>query len=347
LISTLKKISLACTVIEFERTQTPMIVFTDDRAYAETLFPGKKPWALSASSSADPNLSQLISRLYRCKKVYTRASRMHSRWTHALAVNHAPSSHFDHLIALSRNNVELPDGTLCLAGSGRKFHGQRKRAWSVMEGNIHLSVYLSPHKAIKNFHTGFPVLVAVSLIETLDAFKSLKGRAMIKWVNDILINGAKVAGFLVHTLSVDESVLIAILGIGLNIEKKPQVKPDPFVPKVDALRSYVRDPLALNQEKVLHQLLRSLDKNYDLLLKGQYCTLLKSYKERSLVLGRRVKIVSDTDAQNLREIAYGRVIEIGESLELFIEGHKRPVTSGRLIFTPFSPKLHTTNTPVS
>ncbi len=324
-----------------------MIVFTDDRAYAESLFPGKKPWSLSAPSSADPNLSQLISRLYRCKIVYTRASRVHPRWTYALAVSHAPSSHFDHLIALSRNNVKLPDGTLCLAALGRKFHGQRKRSWSAMEGNIHLSVYLSPYKVIKNFYTGFPVLVAVSLIETLDAFKSLKGRAMIKWVNDILINGAKVAGFLVHTLSVDDSVHTAILGIGLNVEKRPRVKSDPFVPKVDALRSYVRDPLALNQEKVLHQLLKSLDKNYDLLLKGQYCTLLKSYKERSLVLGRRVRIVSDTDAQNLREIAYGRVIEIGESLELFIEGHKEPVTSGRLILTHFPPKLCATNAPGS
>ncbi len=310
-----------------------MIIFTDDRAYAEHILPGREPWTPYDTSAVDPNLHHLKKRLFPTGTVHTRVSDKHGRWTHALVVKHAPSSHFDHLVGLSQKEVKLPDGTLCLAGSGRKFHGQRQRPWSAVEGNIHLAVSLSPRRVIKNFHTGFPILAAVSLIDALDAFKSLKDRAKIKWVNDILIDGAKVAGFLVHTQSVEDTVLTAILGIGLNVEKTPMIQTDRFVPKVASLRDFVPDKFTLNQEKVLFQLLDSMDRNYDLLLDGQYSKLLNSYRARSLVIGNQVKVVSDTPSKTSKEIASGIVVDIGVNLELFLKGRKKPITSGRLILT--------------
>ncbi len=310
-----------------------MIIYTDDSDYTEHILPGREPWTPYDKSAVDPNLQHLKKRLFPTGTVYTRVSDKHGRWTHALVVKHAPSSHFDQLVELSQKEVKLPDGTLCLAGSGRKFHGHRQRPWSAVEGNIHLAVSLSPRRIIKNFHTGFPVLVAVSLIDALDAFKSLHGRAGIKWVNDILIDGAKVAGFLVHTQSVEETVLTAILGIGLNVEKTPRIQPDSFVPEVASLRNFVQDEFALNQERVLSQLLNCLDKNYDLLLSGRYSTLLNSYKERSLVIGHHVKVVSDAPSKTSKEIASGIVVDIGVNLELFLKGRKKPITSGRLILT--------------
>ncbi len=320
-----------CTLIEAHGMR--MNIFADDREYAEHILPGLDAWLPYDESAVDPNLRRLKRRLIRTRTVHTSVGVRHGRWAHAFVVKRAPSSHFDHLIELSQKNIKLPDGTLCLAGSGRGFHGQRQRSWSALEGNIHLAVYLSPHRVIKKFHAGFPILAAVSLIDTLDAFEALKGQAKIKWVNDILINGAKVAGFLVHTQSIENKVLTAILGIGLNVEKTPRIKTDPFVPKVASLRSYVPEDSALSQEKVLFQLLYCLDKNYDLLLNDQYDALLHSYRERSLVFGHPVKVVSDTPSQKSEEIASGTVVRIGDNLELIIKGHPKPVTSGRLILT--------------
>jgi BirA family biotin operon repressor/biotin-[acetyl-CoA-carboxylase] ligase len=256
---------------------------------------------------------------------------MHGRWTHALIVKRALSSHFDHLVDLSQKDIELPDGTLCLARSGRKFHGQRRRAWSTLAGNIHLALYLAPNRVIKRYHTGFPILAAVSLIDALDAITALKGRAKIKWVNDILIDGAKIAGFLVHTQSMENTVLSAILGIGLNVEKTPRIKTDPYVPKVSSLMSYVQENSILTQEQVLSQLLLSLDKNYTLLLDGHYETLINRYRERSVVIGRNVVVMSDSPSKKSCQVASGTVIDIGENLELVIKDHPEPITSGRLI----------------
>jgi biotin-[acetyl-CoA-carboxylase] ligase BirA-like protein len=331
--STLKKSLCVCTLIEPEGTSGSMNIYSDDREYAEEILPSPERWSIYDSSCADSNLSHLLKRLYQNKTVYTRVCETHGIWTHALVVKHAPSSQYDHLVELSRKNVRLPDGTLCIAGSGRKFHGQRQRPWKALEGNIHISVFLSPHRSIKNFHSGFPILAAVTLIDALDAFEPLKGRPRIKWVNDIIIEGAKVAGFLVHTQSVEQTVLTAILGIGLNVEKIPKIQSDPFVPEVSSLRDFIRDDSVLDQEKVLTQLLLSLDKNYELLLSGGFDLLLNSYREHSLVIGRKVKIISDTPCKKPQEIASGTVTDIGENLELILKGHAEPVKSGRLILT--------------
>ena len=177
------------------------------------------------------------------------------------------------------------------------------------------------------------VLAAISLIETLDTITPLKGRAKIKWVNDILINGAKIAGFLAHTQSMEDTVVSAILGIGLNVERAPRIKTDDFVPKASSLRSVIPENSALDKNKVLFELLRLLDRNYRLLLDGHYKTLLDSYRERSIVIGQQVKVVSDTPYKKSTEIASGTVIAIGENLELILKGRSKPITSGRLILT--------------
>ena len=310
-----------------------MIVFTDHQEYAESILPSQGNWAPVDYSTTDPSLSQLVKELYREKPVFKSLSRSEGRWSYGFIAKKAPMSHFDHLIRLSQRNVELPDGIVCLAGSGQGFHGQRGRPWAAPEGNIHLSVYFAPKQKIKGYHIGFPVLAAVSLIDTLDAMEGLEGRAKIKWVNDVLIDGAKVAGFLVHTQSSEDRVIAVILGIGLNVEKTPRVQRDPFIPKIGSLRNFVQDSSIVNRKKVLTKLLQCLDKNYNRLLEGKYKKLLDSYRKRSLVIGQRVRILPDTPEEGQEEIASGIVKDIGENLELFLEGEKKPVTKGRLILT--------------
>jgi BirA family biotin operon repressor/biotin-[acetyl-CoA-carboxylase] ligase len=310
-----------------------MIVFADDRAFADQIFPGEVLWMPDEVKPEGTNLFHLKTSLFSTKRVFKKMSDLNGRWTYAFVVKHARSSHFDHLVEISQKDITLPDGTLCLAGSGDKFHGQRIRPWAALEGNIHLALYLSPQRVIEHFHSGFPILAAVSLIDALDAITPLKQRAKIKWVNDILIDGAKIAGFLVHTQSKEKTVLSAILGIGLNVERTPKIKADPFVPKVSSLRDFVQEDSVVNQEKVLAQLLHSLDKNYELLLDGRYDTLLNRYRERSSVIGHSVRVLSDSPGKKSNEIATGIVNAIGHNLELIIEGHPEPVASGRLILS--------------
>jgi BirA family biotin operon repressor/biotin-[acetyl-CoA-carboxylase] ligase len=252
-------------------------------------------------------------------------------WSYAFIVKDAPSSQFDLLVEVSRRGNHIPDGVVCVAGTGQSFHGQKGRPWVAHPGNIHLSIFLSPRKIIEHFHTGFSILAAVSIVNAIDHFEELRGRAGIKWVNDVLIEGAKVAGFLAHTSSVESAVNAAVLGIGLNVETTPRIHADVFVPRVAALRDFIADRAVCTQREVLHLLLSSLADNYDALLSGRGARLLDAYKERSLVIGRNVRILSDTAGERMREIAAGRVESIGDNLELIFEDAREPVTKGRLI----------------
>jgi BirA family biotin operon repressor/biotin-[acetyl-CoA-carboxylase] ligase len=308
-----------------------MELYTNNKEYAENTFKRDADWQKVTSSQVGPKLRDLCGRLFFGQNIYRSDTIGIGCWQHAFLVDEAPSSHYDLMVELSGRKIELPHGIICLAGSGRNFHGQRGRPWNTQPGNIHLTAYLQPNRPVQNFHIGFSLLAAVSVIDAIDSISLLAGRGRIKWVNDVLIDGAKVAGFLANTASQADTVTASVLGIGLNVETTPEVPPDDITPSAASLRDFVFDPSVCNQGDVLMHLLEKLSNNYSLLLDGRSGRLLDVYRRRSLIIGRKVKIISDPQDGPKREIAAGKVLEIGDNLELILEGVKEPVTSGRLI----------------
>lgn len=308
-----------------------MIIYTDDTGYAEKLFDPAEPWRPGGDDSAETGLIGLMGELFEGGAIQRSRTNAPGRWRYACAVQRAPRSQYDLLVSLQQRGAGLPDGIVCLAGSGREFHGQRGRPWRALEGNLHISIYLAPQRPVERFHIGFSILAAVSLVSAIDRFDPLRARAEIKWVNDVLVDGAKVAGFLAHTSSIQDRVTAAVLGIGLNVETPPDPVPDQFVPRAASLRDLMPDGSGCSQRQALEYLLESLDTGYRTLLDGGYDALLDTYRERSAVMGRRVRIYGDAPAGPGKEIAAGRVVAIGENLELYLDSTTTPVSSGRLV----------------
>jgi biotin-[acetyl-CoA-carboxylase] ligase BirA-like protein len=308
-----------------------MIVYADNKKGAEKVFRFHRQWKLENYSAFNPNLIKLAQRLYGDKPLLRNESRAPERWSFAFYVQSAPSSQFDVLVEYSKQNSPMPNGILCVAGSGQQFHGQRGRLWVAEEGNIHLSISLAPGKKIDHYHAGIPVLSAVSIVQAIDAIEGLEGQAEIKWVNDVLIQGKKVAGFLAHTQSVQNRVMTVVLGIGMNIEKTPSIKPDVFTPKTGSLREFLPSRSGITHKRILKRLMESLDKNYGLLCDGQYQKLLDFYRKRSAVIGREVQVFSDIPGKKKSIISSGIVEKIGDHLELWLEGQYKPVREGRLV----------------
>jgi BirA family biotin operon repressor/biotin-[acetyl-CoA-carboxylase] ligase len=219
-----------------------------------------------------------------------------------------------------------------LAGSGQGFHGQRGRPWMAERGNLHLSVLLQPRRIISRVHVAFPLLAAVSVLQTLDDLDDFRPRAGVKWVNDILVEGAKVAGFITQIQTQEREVKAVVLGIGMNVGASPLVAGDPFVPRVASLDSFLPQGRTFSLSRILSGLLSQLSKNYQLILAGNTSLLLDFYRQRSLVLGRRIRVISDPVSGQFHEMISGRAVKIGENLELYLEKRKEPVTHGRLIF---------------
>lgn len=308
-----------------------MLAYTDSVDYAQTVLGQSEDLWSVPTSEVPADLRGLLHNVYGTRDVRESTVISGARWQHLLLVQVAERSHYDLLIELGRAGLRLPDRVLCLAGAGERFHGFKGRSWSAPPGNTYLAVHLRPHRAVKHPATSFTVLAAVSVVDAIDAIPGLENSAGIKWVNDIIIEGAKVGGVLAYTQSAGGTVSSAVLGIGVNVETEPDIAPNPFVPRACTLKGKTPRPNDCTQCSFFAALAVALDANYSQLLGGGYEALLERYRERSLVIGRQVTLCADNPGQELEVMAQGCARRIGDGLELEIEGHAQPFRKGRLI----------------
>ena len=115
-------------------------------------------------------------------------------------------------LALSANQQQP---LACLAERQSAGRGRRGREWvSPYAQNIYLSLAL-PFSGGAQRLEGLSLLVGLVLVETLEAcgFK----RCALKWPNDVLLDGRKLAGILVELAGDLTSDCIAIIGVGVNV----------------------------------------------------------------------------------------------------------------------------------
>jgi BirA family transcriptional regulator, biotin operon repressor / biotin---[acetyl-CoA-carboxylase] ligase len=99
-------------------------------------------------------------------------------------------------------------------------HGRRGRAWASSPGNFMASLVLHPSEppqtvALRSF---------VAALALRDAIIDATGRAdglALKWPNDVLLNGGKVAGILLESIGAGTRVDHLIIGIGVNLATAP------------------------------------------------------------------------------------------------------------------------------
>jgi len=254
-------------------------------------------------------------------------------WPVCTVARRVRGSQFEALGALARTDVALPNGLACIALTGDGLQGFHGRGWEAAEGNLHLTVHLAPQRPVERFESVFLALAAVAAVDAIDAVPGLRGRAGIRWVNDLVIDGAKVGGVLARTQSRADAVTGVILGIGLNVEALPDVAPTAFVPRAGSLRGLAPSAEDVRLPAVLGSLLDALAGRYAELLHHGSRQLVSRYRERSTVLGREVRVSEDTADEVPRIFAAGRVRAIGDGLELLLDGVERPVRRGRLVAT--------------
>lgn len=110
-------------------------------------------------------------------------------------------------------NSGAPHGTVVQALQQTGGRGRRGRTWISPPGNLYASFVLRlVCPAIRHGEIGFVMALAVA--DAVDAAAG-HGCARLKWPNDVLLGGAKVAGVLVETSG------SAIAGVGINIAHAP------------------------------------------------------------------------------------------------------------------------------
>ena len=99
--------------------------------------------------------------------------------------------------------------------------GSRGRGWVSEEGNLYASLLLKEPGPAGSLHT----LTFVASLAIRDCLLALNGagllRITLKWPNDVLVNGGKIAGILLESHVLGGSRYV-IIGIGINAAHHPQ-----------------------------------------------------------------------------------------------------------------------------
>jgi biotin-[acetyl-CoA-carboxylase] ligase BirA-like protein len=255
-------------------------------------------------------------------------------WPRLFVIDAAESSQFDALKQLG-GGKEQPEPLAAVALSGRRFHGHRGRPWAAVAGNLHLCVMMAPRCPAARIGLAMTILPVVATVEAIRHLSAGRVQPGIKWVNDILVDGRKVAGVLTATQTQGSRLDLVILGLGINVERAPSLPPTPFVPAVGCLRD-IPDLRSVTLPRLLWTVLAALASRYQALLRDGPDDLFAAYRRDSLIIGRRVRIWEETTGGDVEAglmpapLASGVVSDIRPDLSLTLAGRPDPVDKGRL-----------------
>jgi BirA family biotin operon repressor/biotin-[acetyl-CoA-carboxylase] ligase len=191
-------------------------------------------------------------------------------------------------------------GTAVLANEQSAGRGRHGRSWHAPSGAaVLLSVSLAPPAELCR-----PVILtawaAVAVAETVRALTNIPAR--IKWPNDVLLKGRKVAGILIEQKSV------TIAGIGLNLNQSAEQFTNADLPEAGSLASVAGG--SYERDQTAKRLIAALDAEYDALLSGELPELESRWAWQVGLLGRTA-VVETIDAEvrrgRLRQLTFSKL----------------------------------------
>jgi len=207
-------------------------------------------------------------------------------------------------------------GTAVIADTQTGGRGRRGRAWFSEPGmGLCMSLVLRP-PIEPSLAPRYTIATALGLRRVL---LGLDASAELKWPNDVLCGGKKIAGILLELIATMEAVDALIVGIGVNINQES------FPADIANIATSVALATGCEQERngFAAALLNALEPVYDLCpSEAGFATLLAEYREGLSTLGEQVQVAGVNERYEgvARDVdAQGRLIlelESGESVTL-------------------------------
>lgn len=164
-----------------------------------------------------------------------------------------------------------PHGTLVTAAAQTAGHGRQGRTWVTPPGRA-----LACSLVLRDPPRLLPMLAALAVADVADQLDTAGRTATIKWPNDVLLDGRKVAGILAEGRPQEGWV---VLGIGLNVA----VAEDDFPPELRQIATSLGgEPTQL--EPALRMLLERLQH----WLSAPPEQAMDAYRQRDVLAGQEI-----------------------------------------------------------
>jgi BirA family biotin operon repressor/biotin-[acetyl-CoA-carboxylase] ligase len=177
-----------------------------------------------------------------------------------------------------------PEGTIVVSEKQIKGRGRKTRGWfSPPRDGIYLSLILRPNIAPR-LAPSMTLLTAVAIAETLLSVPGLE--IAIKWPNDILARGKKLAGILTEMSTERERIDYVVVGLGLNVNTSR------FPNEIEdrATSILIETGQRVRRVTLVKQYLKWHEEYYDVFQRIGFEPIRTRWKELTNIMGQQVTV---------------------------------------------------------
>lgn len=201
------------------------------------------------------------------------------------------------------------EGTLVIAEEQMDGKGRLGRNWISPRGKgIWMSIILKPE--IEPYKLGSITLLGAAAL--YNGLKKMGINSTIKWPNDILIDGKKIAGILTEMSAELNRVNYLVMGMGINVNLDSDDIPEELKEKATSIK--IDQKKEIDRKKLLANILNEFEKLYISFRKGgNTLEAIDICRKNSATIGKEVRIIRANKEKR------GRALDIDSKGELVVE----------------------------
>jgi BirA family biotin operon repressor/biotin-[acetyl-CoA-carboxylase] ligase len=201
-----------------------------------------------------------------------------------------------------------PEGTVVLTDYQKDGRGRLDRTWESSKGaNVLMSLILRPkveiERAIRITLASVEIVVS-SLEKFLKKSQSKKIEFSVKWPNDIMVNGKKIAGILAESSLREKEIVFVVVGIGVNINQNLLELSEDV--RKNSTSLLAETGIEFKREKIILEIITSFEKNYFYLERTKYDHVIEAWKRHCPYIGKDIIIETHTHHEE------GKFVDVSE-----------------------------------
>lgn len=214
------------------------------------------------------------------------------------------------------------DGPLWIAAQRQSAgRGRRGRIWEGLDGNLFATgLYRLDRAPGEAAQLSFVAALAVAAV--CDAALDDTSRTRLKWPNDALVDGHKVAGILLESGMAPAGRLWLAIGIGINLVASPVQAERPAT-------SLAQAGATLDREAALVLLVAAFEREYALWRRAGFNAIREAWLARAHGLGERciVRLAADTLEGRFSDLRADGALQLD-----LASGGRRYISAGEVFF---------------
>ena len=193
-----------------------------------------------------------------------------------------------------------------------------------------IEVFMAFNKWLQ-FNASYDPEITPELIKAINKYKGV--HAVIKWPNDVLLNGRKMVGILTEMSAEFGHINYVVIGTGINVNVPPEIIPEEIRPLAVSLQDAAEEPV--RRVDVLADYLKNIEELYELVLAQGFKPVFDEWRKYTNTLGQAVKVMAPDETYT------GTAVDIDEEGLLVVrrdDGTLTKVIAGDVSIRPAAAK---------